>query len=198
MVKHSKGLRKIETGQNSQRISLSHMANADGSHGKSHGACSGSICSMRCLASSLRLETMQVDTSKGPMPLLAKACAGTIETIGAQQFQKSPKHMLEEKPYCISLETCHIFVTEIQQAQSPICSYTLLQRCRCNSMWTCRDVLGAVCQNKVLGSHTRNCEPWPRGQRGNFATLILIEQQVFAYTCFTSNKTWQVSQGHRS
>ena len=96
-------------------------------------------------------------------------------------------------------------------AISDLYSYTLLQRCRCNSMWTCRDVLGAVCQNKVLGSDTRNCEPWPRGRRGNFATLIWIEQQVFAYTCpvpsvefciscyfFTSNKTWQVSQGHRS
>lgn len=136
MVKHSRSLRKIETGQNSQRISLSHMANADGSHGKSHGACSGSICSMRCLASSLRLETMQVDTSKGPMPLLAKACAGTIETIGAQQFQKSPKQMLEERPYCISLETCHIFVTEIQQAQSPICSY----------IHYCRDAAATLCE----------------------------------------------------
>jgi len=136
MVKHSKGLRKIDTGQNGQRISLSHIANADGSHGKSHGTCSGSICSMRCLASSLRLETMQVDTSKGPMPLLAKACAGTIETIGAQQLQKSPKQMLEERPYCICLETCHIFVTEIQQAQSPICI----------AIHYCRDAAATLCE----------------------------------------------------
>jgi hypothetical protein len=44
--------------------------------------------------------------------------------------------MLEERPYCICLETCHIFVTEIQQAQSPICI----------AIHYCRDAAATLCE----------------------------------------------------